>query len=117
MMLFSLELKEALTILTAIFLFNWGLATLLFGRVSLKYLDSALTKQGIPPPLWDGLGIRLNLYSFALISSWFARSPWVPGDAIRQIARPKDGCLALFYNISAWLFFISALSFYLVPDV
>lgn len=116
MMLFSLDLKDALAIISVIFLCSWGLATLLFGRISLKYLDSALAKQGIAPPLWDVIGIRLNLYSFALISSWFARSPLIPGDAIRQIARPKDGYLALFYNISAWFFFISALCFYFVPD-
>lgn len=112
----SLDLKDALALLTAVFLCSWGLATLLFGRISLKYLDSALAKQGIAPLFWDGIGIRLNLYSFALISNWFARSPLIPGVAIRLIARPKDGCFALFYNISAWLFFISALSFYFVSD-
>ena len=109
-----MEIKDTLGILTAILIFNWGVATLLFGRISLRYLDRNLEKRGITLPVWDGIGIRLNLYSFALISSWFAKSTLVPGDVIRQIARPKDGYLALFYNVSAWLCFISAITFYFV---
>lgn len=109
-----MDIKEILGVLTAVLICNWGVATLLFGRISLKYLDKTLKARGIPAPLWDGIGIRLNLYSFALISSWFAKSSLVPGDVLRQVARSKDGYLALFYNVSAWLCFISAITFYFV---
>lgn len=107
-----MDIKEILGVLTTVFICNWGVATILFGRISLRYLDRSLEMRGISAPLWDGIGIRLNLYSFALISSWFAKSSLVPGEIIRQVARPRDGYLALFYNVSAWLCFISAITFY-----
>lgn len=109
-----MTLQEALGILTAIFFINWGIATIVFGRVSLKYLDKALKENDVPLPLWDGLGLRLNFYSFALISKWFAKSPLVPGELIRKLARPKDGYLALFYTLSAWMFFAVSVAFFCV---
>lgn len=108
-----MTLQEALGILTAVFFINWGIATILFDRVSLKYLDKALKENDVPP-VWDGLGLRLNFYSFALISEWFAKSPLVPGELIRKLARPKDGYLALLYTLSAWMFFAVSVAFFSV---
>jgi hypothetical protein len=47
----------------------------------------------------------------------FAKSPLVPGELIRKLARPKDGYLALFYTFSAWVFFVVSIAFFCVAKI
>jgi len=86
--------------------FIWGIAVFLFGRITVKHIETEMAKEGILPPEWDkGIGTRGATY--ALIILFPKLNPTIlDAKATRRYMRNKDYYLALFVQSSFTVFII-----------
>lgn len=82
--------------------FLWGIAVFLFGRITVKYIENEMAKEGILPPDWDkGIGARYPAYAGIIILPNLKRHASVVNiEATKRYARKKDFYLALFVQSS-----------------
>ncbi len=95
-----------------------GIATFLFGRISVKHIHREIAKEGIDPPVWDkGIGSIVVTYSLIMVFSKL-KPLIVDFEAVRRYTRNKDKKLALFFIISLISFFtvLIVFSIFFVPD-
>ena len=105
-------------ILFFIILCFWSLAIFLFGRISVKYIDQELAKEGIEPPAWDK-GIGSIVVTYSLIMVFPKLNPTIVDfEAVRRHTRKKDKYLAFILQIFSAIFFtIIFTAYYLyAPD-
>lgn len=93
---------------------NWLLSVVFFIRYSVNYIDNELERSGVGRPEWDGVGIRVGVYAMAILSTWFARTPMIPGAEVRDIARRSDYYRALWFQLSLIAAMVSAVLLYLL---
>ena len=85
----------------------WCFATFLFSRISVKYIEQKMAKEGIEPPVWDkGIGGRITMYAMVIVANKAAKTSPVEDEAILRHARKKDRKLAFFYTIAMLCSFI-----------
>jgi hypothetical protein len=97
--------EDLIVILGLLAFLAWGLAIFLFGRISVKHIERAMTKEGIEQPVWDkGIGSIIVTYSLIMV---FPRlNPTIVDfEAVRRHTRNKDKRLAFFLQISSAIFF------------
>lgn len=113
----SENMLDIATLSFGVCVINWLLSLVFFIRYSVNYIDNELERIGVGRPEWDGIGIRVGIYATAILSTWFARTPMVPGPEIRDIARRSDYYLALWFQLSLIAAMVSAVLLYLlIPD-
>ena len=76
----------------------------LFYRVSVKYIDKHMEKDGVSPLSWDkGIGASVSFYIFAM---FFERSriptPLFDGRFVAKYARPIDRVIGAAHLISVF---------------
>jgi len=94
--------------LTAIFVFFLcGIATFLFGRISVKYIEGEMAKEGIESPVWDkGIGARLIMYAMVIAANKSATQSPVDDESILRHTRKKDKNLAWFFIFTTVIMFL-----------
>lgn len=107
-MLGKLNSEDWMVIIGLFAFLMWGLAIFLFGRISVKYIEREMAKEGLLPPTWDqGIGTRIVAYAGIIIFPNLKRhASLVDIEATKRHARRKDLFLALFLQISSAIFFI-----------
>jgi hypothetical protein len=86
-------------------IFMWGIAILLFGRISVKHIEREMKKEGIKPPVWDK-GIGSIIVTYSLIMVFPKLNPTIVNfEAVRRYTRKEDRRLAFFLQISSTIFF------------
>ena len=105
--------ESSLLIIGMVVFFIAGAATFLFGRVTVKHIESEMAKEGILPPVWDkGIGVRLPAYAHIIIFPNIDRhASLVDIKATKRYARKKDRYLAIFMECSCAAF-ISVICIY-----
>ena len=97
---------EILYILGGFSFLVWGIATFLFGRISVKYLEKEMAKEGTFPPILDkDIGGRIVAYVGIIVFPNLKRhASLVNIEATKRLSRKKDKRLATFYLISSIIF-------------
>ena len=77
-------------------------SSILFSRISIKYINKNMEKDGVDPPSWDrGIGASASFYIFAM---FFERSrtptPLFDGRFVAKYARPIDRIIGAIHSIS-----------------
>ncbi|WP_221076138.1 hypothetical protein [Agarivorans aestuarii] len=109
----SLNFEDYLAIVGFVIFLNWGIATIVFRKISVTHLDNELLKEGFGPAEWDkGFGTRIMTYALVIVKKEVKSTPIVDKNAVKRHARAKDIKLAWYYNISSAIFFISIFSIY-----
>jgi hypothetical protein len=85
----------------------WGIAILLFGQITVKYIEREMAKEGILPPEWDkGIGMRYPAYASIIMRPNAKRNAsTVDIEATRRLSRKLDWYLAVFVQVSSAIFF------------
>ncbi|GAA6171315.1 hypothetical protein NBRC116592_09850 [Colwellia sp. KU-HH00111] len=99
--------------------FMWGIATYLFGRISVKHIEREMAKEGLEPAVWDkGIGGRIIMYSMVIVANKAAKHSPIADEEILRYTRKKDKQLAWFYFLTMVSFFIILIVFYFffAPD-
>ena len=96
------QLQDIILFLAGVSFLNAAAATLIFGRITLRYLDRELLAQGLDMAEADPL--RLPAYVLVVLSKRPERQPFVPGEAIERLRRRKDIFLA------RWVFWSTTIS-------
>ena len=114
----ELSPENWMAIVSVFVFFMWGIATFLFGRISVKHINCEMAKEGLEPPVWDkGIGSIIVTYSLIMV---FPKLNPIIVDfaAVRRYTRKKDKKLAWFYFITMISFFIILIVFYFffAPD-
>ena len=104
----ELTTENWMAILLVFSFFMTGIGTFLFGRISVKYLEQEMKKEGILPPIWDKrIGVRMIAYAGIIVFPNLKRhASLVNIEATKRLARNKDKQLALFYTITMVSFLI-----------
>jgi hypothetical protein len=101
-------------------IFMWGIAILLFGRISVKHIEREMAKEGILPPVWDkGIGMRYPAYASIIICPNANRhASTVDIEATKRLSRRIDWYLAVFVQTSSAIIFtvLAVFYFFFVPD-
>jgi len=97
-----MELAPFLIYLFYIFLISTFASSILFSRISIKYINKNMEKDGVDPPSWDrGIGASASFYIFAM---FFERSrtptPMFDARFVAKHARPIDRVIAAAHFIS-----------------
>lgn len=89
-------------------IFMWGIAILLFGRISVKHIESEMAKEGILPPEWDkGIGMRYPAYASIIMRPNAKRhASTVDIEATKRFSRKVDWYLAVFVQVSSAIILI-----------
>ncbi|AZG73400.1 hypothetical protein [Shewanella livingstonensis] len=85
----------------------WGISILLFGQITVKYIEREMAKEGILPPEWDkGIGMRYPAYASIIMRPNAKRNAsTVDIEATRRLSRKLDWYLAVFVQVSSAIFF------------
>jgi hypothetical protein len=88
--------------------FIWGIATFLFGRISVKHIEREMEIEGIESPAWDkGIGMRMIAYAGIIAFPNLKRhASLVNIEATKRFSRKKDKKLAVLLITASILFFI-----------
>ncbi|WDE03691.1 hypothetical protein SG34_020230 [Thalassomonas viridans] len=107
----------ALTLM--IFFVLWGIAIFCFGRITVKYIENEMAKEGKLPPVWDsGIGARLVAYSSIILFPNIKRhASLVDIEATKRYARKKDWYLALFLEVTFYAWLITGTIAYFLFDI
>ena len=99
-------------------IFMWGIAILLFGRISVKHIESEMAKEGILPPEWDkGIGMRYPAYASIIMRPNTKRhASTVDIEATKRLSRRIDWYLAVFVQLSSVIIFTVLVVFYFFFD-
>ncbi|WDE03702.1 hypothetical protein SG34_020285 [Thalassomonas viridans] len=90
--------EDWLALCAVILIFLWGIATFCFSRISVKYIECEMAKEGQLPPEWDkGIGARITMYAMVIVAKKAADVSPVNDQLILRYARKKDWYLAVFF--------------------
>ncbi|SEA86749.1 hypothetical protein [Alkalimonas amylolytica] len=106
-------IESVLLLVSLLTIINVAAATLCFGRITVRYLDRELLAQGVDMTEADGLGMRFPWYVLAILSNRPEHQPFVPGEAIMRLRRPKDIVLARWISWSFFLMMVLAIVVFL----
>lgn len=108
----ELSTESWMAILFFITLCIWCITTFLFGRISVKHIQSEMAKEGIAPPVWDK-GIGTIIVTYSLIMVFPKLNPIIIDfEAVRRHTRKKDKKLASLYVASSAIIFIIGITIY-----
>lgn len=103
-----MPLYDFLILSTTFFIFVWAISIFCFGRISVKYIDNEMAKEGSFPPEWDkGIGARITIYAMVIVAKKAAFVSPVNDELILRYARKKDWYLAMFYLGSFFILMIT----------
>jgi hypothetical protein len=110
----ELSTESWMAVLFFIALCMWGIAVLLFGRISVRHIEREMAKEGILPPEWDkGIGARYPAYASIIMRPNVNRhASTVDIEATKRFSRKIDWYLAVFVQISSAIIFIVGGIFY-----
>jgi len=96
------------------FFLLWGISVLLFGQVTVKYIEGKLLTEGIEQPVWDkGLGARFIAYAMIIVLKKPKPHSLVDDEGTLRYARKKDWYLSVFFIVTFLLFmFLSVMSYF-----
>jgi hypothetical protein len=116
----DLSAEDWMGIIAISAIFMWGIAILLFGRISVKHIEREMAKEGILPPLWDkGIGMRYPAYASIIMRPNAKRhASTVDIEATKRLSRRIDWYLAVFVQVSSAIIFTVLVVFYFffAPD-
>ena len=102
----GLTLLNYLTIFFAISFFNWAIATFIFNRITVRFIDKSIKAAGETCAEWDkGVGMRVLLYAMAIVQKKAQEVSLVNENLVKKYARKKDTTLAWYYCLSSVVFF------------
>ncbi|WP_281556826.1 hypothetical protein [Thalassomonas sp. RHCl1] len=110
-----MNLYDCLMLSILLLIFLIAIATFCFSRISVKYIENKMAKEGELPPEWDkGIGARITMYAMVIVAKKAADVSPVNDQLILRYARKKDWYLALFFLGSFVAFIcVSAIAYYL----
>ncbi|WDE06959.1 hypothetical protein SG34_008745 [Thalassomonas viridans] len=110
-----MTLYNFLMLLGIVLFFLTAISTFCFFRISGKFLEREMKKEGILPPDWDSLmGLRYCWYAFAIIRNSVSPVSMVNDEAVLRLARKKDWYLAIFYLVTLYSFMaVAAIAYFL----
>jgi hypothetical protein len=110
----DLSAEDWMDIIAISAIFMWGIAILLFGRISVKHIEREMAKEGILPPLWDkGIGMRYPAYASIIMRPNAKRhASTVDIEATKRLSRRIDWYLAVFVQVSSAIIFTVLVVFY-----
>lgn len=109
-----LTVEDYVVLLFVISLFNLGLATILFSRITMRYIDRKLKEEQDNSAEWDGkLGMRIIHYAMAITARKPQDISLVNENLVKKHARRIDMKLAWYHNLSVIVFFLLMLILYL----
>ena len=80
-----------------------------FGRISVKFIEKEMAKEGKLPPTWDkSIGARVSAYAVAILMNKVPPYSIVDTQSIKRHARRKDWYLAFLFISSLTLFMVVA---------
>ena len=100
-------------------IFVWAIAIFCFSRITVKFIETEMAKEGSLPPDWDkGIGARFIMYAMVIVAKKTARVSPVNDELILRHARKKDWYLAILFLTSFSVFMILAviISYLYAPD-
>jgi hypothetical protein len=116
----ELSTENWMAILFFITFLLWGIATFLFGRISVKHIEREMSKEGILPPEWDkGIGARMIAYAGIIILPNIKRhASLVNIEATKRFSRNRDKKYALLYVVSllTLLFVVFTIAYLYAPE-
>ena len=96
----ELTIEEWLLFSCGFFFFIWGGGVFIFGRISVRHIESEMAKEGGESPVWDkGIGSRVVTYSLIMLFPKWIKPPIVDVKATLRYMRKKDYYLALFLQV------------------
>ncbi len=108
----SAGLYDYMLFIAVILIFNALISMMCFIRVSVKYIDGELDRTGVGRPDWDSVGIRISMYAMAITFEKMSKTPWIPGENVRSLARRIDYVLAIWMQLSMFAMLIIAVILY-----
>ena len=114
----NLQIIDYLYLLLFITLVNWAVATIIFRRVTVRYIDQKLKEEEDDSADWDsGVGGRIFLYALAIIRKKAQEVSLVNGRLIKKHARKIDIKLAWYSHISTIFLLSLMLIMYFFFDI
>ncbi|MCI2282411.1 hypothetical protein L3081_02110 [Colwellia sp. MSW7] len=104
----ELSPENWMAIVSAFVFFMWGIAIILFGRISVKHIEREMAKERIEPPVWDkGIGMRYPAYASIILRPNAKRhASTVDIEATKRFSRKIDWYLALLVQVFSALFLL-----------
>ena len=90
----------------------FSIVTVCFIRVSGRYVEREMKKEGSSLPQWDGIGLRYGMYAIVIVRNTVSSMSLVDDKAILRHARKKDRYLAILYLVSGSLTLLLATVYY-----
>lgn len=116
----ELSSENWMGIITVSAIFMWGIAILLFSRISMNHIEREMAKEGILPPTWDkGIGARIVAYAGIIVFPNLKRhASLVDIEATKRFSRKKDKKIAVFLITTSIIFFtvLGVFSIFFSPD-
>lgn len=112
----SLLSKELLVLVSMLLFLISGVATILFSRISVSYIERKIREEESSLPEWDkGIGIRLTIYASVILfpNRKRYRSP-IDIEKTKRYARKRDYYLALFFELSMVIFIVTSIITYML---
>ena len=96
----------------------WAITIFAFRRISVRHIEREMAKEGLTPPDWDkGLGMRLIMYAFTIVTAKDHKSLFINQGAILKYARKKDWLMSLLLLIATAAFLaLVAANYFLYGD-
>ena len=112
----NLQIIDYLYLLLFITLVNWAAATIIFRRVTVRYIDQKLKEEEDDSADWDR-GMRIIWYSMAIVAKKAQERSFVNEELVKKHARNIDTKLAWYHSISSMIMFSLMLIMYFFFDI
>lgn len=114
----NLTLDEYALFITFLAFINWAAATIIFRRVTVRYIDQKLKEEEDDSADWDsGMGMRIIWYSMAIVAKKAQERSLVNEELVKKHARNIDTKLAWYHSISSMIMFSLMLIMYFFFDI
>ncbi|PKG38916.1 hypothetical protein [Psychromonas sp. Urea-02u-13] len=113
----ELTLIDYLYIVSVCAFFNWAIATFIFNRITVRFIDKSIKAAGETCAEWDkGVGMRVVLYAMTIVQKKAQEVSLINEDLVKKYARKKDTTLAWYYCLSSVAFFALMFSMYFIIE-
>ena len=116
----ELSSENWMGIITVSAIFMWGIAILLFSRISMNHIEREMAKEDILPPTWDkGIGARMIAYaSIIAFPNLNRHASLVDIEATKRFSRKKDKKFAVLLIVTSIIIFsvLGVFSIFFSPD-
>jgi hypothetical protein len=111
-----MDLYHKLLILGGISFFIFGILWICFARISMKYIELEMKKEGKEQPQWDGIGARAVSYAIAvaLPAGVLKNYILIDAEAAKRLSRLSDRKLAVWYLAAGFVFTMIILIAYFI---